>query len=91
MAQENWMKDPAVAKIAPEKLDFLQKMVFESQKLSKKELMPFFMSLAAKGKANNISFTDEEIDILIETLKKYSSPQDLMKINQILNMRKQRR
>lgn len=91
MSQENWMKDPAVSKIAPEKLDFLQKMVFESKKLSKKELMPFFMSLASKGKTNNITFTDEEMNIIVETLKKYSTPEELTKINQIMNMKKQHR
>lgn len=90
MAQVDWMKDPAISNIAPEKLMFLQKMVFESQKLSQKELMPFLMALASKSKSNNISFSQEEMDIIIETLKKYSTPEELVKMNQVLSMRKKK-
>ena len=35
-----WMQDPSLKGISMEKLDFLQKMVFESSSLSQKELMP---------------------------------------------------
>ena len=43
-----WMQDPSLKGISMEKLDFLQKMVFESSSLSQKELMPFLMALAQK-------------------------------------------
>ena len=37
-----WMQDPSLKGISMEKLDFLQKMVFESSSLSQKELMPLW-------------------------------------------------
>lgn len=43
-----WMQEPSLKGISMEKLDFLQKMVFESSSLSQKELMPFLMALAQK-------------------------------------------
>ena len=36
-----WMREPSLKDIPVDKLDFLQKMVFESKTLSQKELMPF--------------------------------------------------
>lgn len=38
-----WMREPSLKDIPVDKLDFLQKMVFESKTLSQKELMPFLM------------------------------------------------
>ena len=49
-----WMKEPSVRTIPREKLDFLQKLVFESSSLSRKELLPFLMSLAQKSKEDSL-------------------------------------
>ena len=74
-----------------EKLDFLQKMVFESSSLSQKELMPFLMALAQKSRTANITFTQEEMTVIIEAIKKYSTPEELMKMNQIMKLMQQRK
>ena len=79
-----WMQDPSLKGISMEKLDFLQKMVFESSSLSQKELMPFLMALAQKSRTANITFTQEEMTVIIEAIKKYSTPEELMKMNQIM-------
>ena len=55
----NWMDDPAVAQIDRAKLDFLQSLVFESQSLSREQMMPFFMAIAKRGMDNHISFSKE--------------------------------
>lgn len=44
-----WMREPSLKDIPVDKLDFLQKMVFESKTLSQKELMPFLMALAREA------------------------------------------
>lgn len=90
MNQNEWMNDPMVADIDKAKLQFLQMLVFESQNLSKEQMLPFLMSIAQKGKAQNISFDDSEIDTIVTVLKKYSSPEDLAKINKIMAMKKRR-
>lgn len=46
----NWMSDPAVANIDKAKLEFLQALVFESQTLSKEQMLPFLMSVAKKAR-----------------------------------------
>ncbi|MBR2948310.1 MAG: hypothetical protein IKC46_00455 [Lachnospiraceae bacterium] len=81
-----WMQEPAVRKIPKEKLLFLQKLVFESSTLSQKELLPFLMALAQKSKSSNISFSKEEMNAIIEAIKKHSSPAEIAKINQIMKL-----
>ena len=83
---QNWMNDPKLIHIAKEKLEFLEKMLFESKKYQGKELFPFFMSLAVKAKQQNISYTQEELDIIIPVLKKYASPEEVEKMNKVIKM-----
>ena len=87
----NWLDDPAVAHIDKSKLDFLQMLVFESNGLSKEQMLPFLMAIAKRSKENKVSFTDEEIETIVETLKKYTSPEDLDKMNKMISIYRNRR
>lgn len=91
MDQTNkWMQDIALKNISPDKLRFLQDMLFESQKYKGKELFPFFMSLAAKAKQKQISYSQEELDIIIPVLKKYASYDEIEKMDKVISMFKKR-
>lgn len=79
----SWLDDPDVAHIDKAKLDFLQMLVFESNGLSKEQMLPFLMAVAKRGKDNNVSFTEEEIDTIIKTLQKYASPDEIEKMNKM--------
>ena len=81
-----WMQDPDLTGISKAKLDFLQNMLFESQKHTGKEMLPFFMSLAMKAKSQNITFSQSEIDTIVPILKKYASEEELGKMNQIIKI-----
>ena len=81
-----WMQDPALISIPIQKLQFLQSMLFESQKHSGKEMLPFFMSLAMKAKKQNITYSQDEIDTIIPVLKKFASEEEITKMNQMINM-----
>ncbi len=70
----SWLDDPDVAHIDKSKLDFLQMLVFESDGLSKEQMLPFLMAVARRGRDKNISFTEEEMNTIIKTLHKYASP-----------------
>lgn len=86
MNESQWMEDPRVAAIPKEKLDFLQKIFFESKKLSQKELIPFFMALASRAKKANISFSQAETDIILEVIRENASPEECKKIDQTLKL-----
>lgn len=83
----NWMDDPAVAQIDKAKLDFLQALVFESQSLKKEQMMPFLMSIAKRGADQHISFSNEEIKTITDTIRKYSSSEELNKIDKLMKLR----
>ena len=82
----DWMQDPALIDIPIQKLQFLQSMLFESQKHSGKEMLPFFMSLAMKAKKQNITYSQDEIDTIIPVLKKFASEEEIEKMNQVIKM-----
>ena len=79
----SWLDDPDVAHIDKSKLDFLQMLVFESDGLSKEQMLPFLMAVARSGRDKNISFTEEEMNTIIKTLHKYASPDEIDKMNKM--------
>lgn len=86
----NWLDDPAVAHICKDKLNFLQMLVFESNGLSKEQMLPFLMAVSKRSKENNISFSEEEMNAIIETLKRYAAPEDIEKMNKMINLYRHR-
>lgn len=82
----SWMDDPSLKNIDREKLTFLQNAVFDSKNLKQKEMMPYLMAMAQKAKKNKIQFTDAEMKLIVDALKKTSSKEDLVRINQALSM-----
>ena len=90
MKQNEWMNDPLVAGIDTAKLQFLQMLVFEGQNLKKEQMLPFLMSIAKKGKNQNISFDDNEIEAIVAAVSKYSTPEEAEKTNKLMAMKKKR-
>ncbi len=86
-----WMDDARVADIPKNKLDFLQKIFFESKNLTQKEQLPFFMALAGRAKRDNISFSQDEINLIMEVIKDHSTPEEVAKINQTVKLFKNRK
>lgn len=83
-----WMHDESLSHISRAKLEFLQIMLFESRKLKQDEMLPFFMSVIKASREKNITFTETEMDAILEVLKAHSSPEELGRMNQIMQMRK---
>ena len=87
----DWMNDPALSGIDKAKLEFLQALVFESRTLSKDQMLPFLMAAAKRSRDNNVSFTEEEMDTIISTLRKYASPEDIEKMNKMTTVFRNRK
>jgi len=84
----DWMNDPALAGIDKAKLTFLQALVFESRDLKKDQMLPFLMAVARKGQADHITFSNEEIETIAATIKKYSTPEEASAIDRMMHLRK---
>lgn len=89
MAQAKWMMDPAISDIPSEKLLFLEQLVFESQKLTQKEMLSFALSLAKRKKENSITFSKEEMELIITTIKKYCTQDEISRIDKAMKLREQ--
>ena len=86
MEHQEWMNDMRLKNIDNKKLDFLQKLVFESSNLTEKQKIPFLMALANKAQKDKVKFSREETLEIIEVLKDYSTQDELQKINSILKV-----
>ncbi len=86
-----WMQDERIADIPKAKLEFLQKIFFESKNLTQKEQLPFFMALAGRAKKEQISFSQDEINLIMDVIKDHSTPEEVAKINQTVKLFKSRK
>ncbi len=86
MEHQEWMNDVRLKNIDTKKLEFLQKLVFESSNLTEKQKIPFLMALANKAQKDKVRFSREETLEIIEVLKDYSTQDELQKINSILKV-----
>lgn len=84
MTNQDWMRDASLKNIDSSKLDFLQKLVFEMNSLSDKEKLPFLLALANRARKENISFSSEEMETIIAVLKKYSTQEEVRKMDMML-------
>ena len=82
------MKEKSLSHIPRAKLEFLQIMLFESRKLKQEEMLPFFMSVIKVSREKNITFTEKEMDSVLEVIKEHSSADELARMNQIMQMRR---
>lgn len=84
MNNHNWMSDERIRTIEHNKIQFLQKLVFESNNLTEKEKMPFLLALASRYQKEHIKFSSNEINIIVDVIKDYATQEELQKIDKIL-------
>ena len=51
-----------------------------------KEKLPFLMALAQKSREASISFSDTEISSILMAIRKYATPEEQLKMNQIVRL-----
>ena len=86
-----WMNDPELKNIDRAKLDFLDKMFVQSASINnngtqqerQKNMMAFLLSLSKLSRDNNITFQKEEVELIFSVLKKYSTSDDIAKMQKI--------
>lgn len=89
--RNEWMNDPELQNIDRTKLDFLDKMFVQgasinssgTQQERQKKMMAFLLSLGKLSRENNISFQKEEVELIFSVLKKYSTSDDIDKMQKL--------
>lgn len=79
-----WMNDMTIKDIEEEKLSFLLSLMEESKGKSQKEIMSFFMFKMKEAKQKNLTFSKDEIAVIIAAIKKHSTTEELHKIDEIM-------
>lgn len=79
-----WMSDPMLNNIEENKLLFLGELVTGCQGKNQKELMAFMMAKMKQAKSQSISFSSAEVGAVIGAIKKYSTPEEIRQIDNIM-------
>ena len=82
-----WMKDEELKDIDPDKLTFLQTLVFESSNLKREQLIPFLLNVAKRGQEKKVTFSEEEINSIVNVLRKHATSDEIAKMEKVLAMR----
>ena len=89
-AQENtfWTKDPSLAGLDPAKLAMLNSFARQGAGKSPQELLPLLMAAASQSRAKGTRFSREEMESIIQVLKAGKSPEEIARMDQIIQMMK---
>lgn len=85
---DDWMKDPNLSGIPAEKLQMLQSMASMGNGKGPNELLPILMAAANTSREKGMQFSDAEMDLIIQVMKSNRSPEEVAKIDRMLQMLK---
>ncbi len=83
-----WMSDELVKDIPEAKLHFLSELFQAGKGKKGKELMATILPLIKKAKEENLMFSSAEMNVAIAAVKKYSTPEELAQMEQLLQKKK---
>lgn len=84
----DWINNPNLQKINPQKLLLLNQLLGQANVKSKEELIPFFIAASSKASDMGMTFTEEETDLIIGVLQENMSQEDRNRIETIRNLAK---
>ena len=76
MADTSWSNNSRMKNVDPRKLAILMELVKEAEGKPMDKLIPLIISTNKKLQAQNLSFTKDESDIMIDILTKNMSPKE---------------
>ena len=85
---EDWMKSDNVNGIDPLKLQMLNSIASQGSQIGMSELLPFLVSSLSntQKKSGALSFTSKEMDCIIEALKQNKTPEEIARIERMLQL-----
>lgn len=80
----SWMHDPSLSTIPEEKLLFLLDFKEKTSGLDKKQMMPIVMQLIKDAREKNLTFSKNEINLIVNAIKATSTREEQNRIDQII-------
>ncbi len=81
----------AFKNLSPEKLQFLMNFANAKKPTQMQEMMPFLIASMNQAKQKNIQFSSSETELLIELLKKNLPPEEVKKVDKMMQIMKNKR
>lgn len=81
-----WMNHPELKNIDPLKLELFKTAASKTAGKSGKDLAPIMLALITSANKKGISFTPDEISLILEILKDGKSKEECAKIDRTVNM-----
>ena len=85
---DDWRNNPRLAGMDQSKLDILQNLAQQGSTKGINDMLPFLMGAAAQGKKGGLKFNANEISTIIEVLKMGKSPEEIQRLDRIVNLMK---
>lgn len=85
-----WMHDPMLTDIPKDKLLFFEELIQSGNGLSKEKKIPYMIEIVKKAKEKKISFSQEEITLIISVIKRYASESEINTIDKMMAIHKKR-
>lgn len=90
MEKNLFTDQPAFSNLSKEKLAFLMNFANMEKPTDMKKMAPFLLKMMNSAKKENINFSAEESNLLIQILKQNLSPQEAKKADKIIQLMQQR-
>ena len=84
----NWINNPKLADIDKAKLEMLRSLASQGNTKGAGELLPFLLAAASQGKKSGMNFSASEISTIIDVLKAGKSPQEVQKLDKVIQLMK---
>ena len=79
----------ALSSIEPKKLEFIKTVLLESREIKDKDkMMHFMMKVMQQTKMQNITFTPDELQLIISLLRQNGTEEENETINKILSYKR---
>lgn len=86
MADSSWTNNPKLKNIDPRKLAILMEVAKEAEGKPMDKLIPLLMSTNKRLQEQNINFSKDESDLLIDLLSRNLSPKEKMQFEMLKKM-----
>lgn len=83
---DEWMNNPQLSGIDPAKLSMLQSLASQGSSKNQNEMLPFLMAAASNSQKKGMQFSPQEMNMIIEVMKKGKSKEEVAKIDQMMNI-----
>jgi len=88
MNNDSWINHPNLKNIDPRKLKMIAELSNQTNNKSQNELIPFFLAMANKSKQEGLSFSPQEMNVIVNVIKSGKSKEEVQKMDKVLNMMK---